>query len=168
MFSFAIFAVAYVMYLPFIELYTKGVTDINYLNTLYPALFIAIELLSGCRCSMQNTINVAGHFQSTLRQTILETTINLVVSLVSVANFGMIGVLFGTVAALLYRSNEIIYYGNRKILNRSPWPSYRIYILDLILFLAAAATSGFLNLHFSNYFTFLIAAAAASGASAGS
>ena len=34
--------------------------------------------------------------------------------------------------------------------------------LDLILFLAAAAASGFLNLHFSNYFTFLIAAAAAS------
>ena len=43
------------------------------------------------------------------KRQILETTINLVVSLVSVANFGMIGVLFGTVAALLYRSNEIIY-----------------------------------------------------------
>jgi len=124
MVNFILLGTAYVLYLPFIELYTRGVTDIVYVDPWLPILFVGIEILSGCRRAMQNTIHVAGRFRDTVRQTVAETAINLIVSLVLVGFFGIYGVLIGTIIALLYRSNEIIWYGNRKILGRNPWKSY--------------------------------------------
>ena len=42
--------------------------------------------------------------------------------------------LIGTIAALLYRTNDMILYANRRILNRSPWITYRRWLLNAALF----------------------------------
>ena len=64
----------------------------------------------------------------------MESVINLVVSLIAVNYFGIYGVLLGTIAALLYRSNDIILYANKRILQRGSWNTYRRWILDLLLY----------------------------------
>ena len=64
----------------------------------------------------------------------LETIINLVVSFVCVFKFGIYGVLFGTIAALLYRANDIIIFANCKLLKRSAWPTYRRWLINLVIF----------------------------------
>ncbi len=157
MVSFALFSVAYVLYLPFIALYTSGVTDISYIDVLLPGLFIGIELLSGCRRAMQNTINVAGHFQETVRQTVLEMGLNLTISLFGVWKFGMRGVLMGTIVALLYRSNEIILYGNHKILGRSAKKSYCIYAMNAMIFGCVVGVAHRHSLVVSGYGGFFVA-----------
>ena len=119
-FAFALFSVALNLYLPFMKLYTANVTDINYVDYNLAVLFIIIELLNVMRAPMLYTINYAGHFKQTVPQTIAESVINLVVSLIGVVYLGIYGVLLGTVIALLYRTNDIIIYSNKKILNRPP------------------------------------------------
>ena len=47
---------------------------------------------------------------------------------------GIYGVLLGTIIALLYRMNDIIIYANKKILNRSPWKTYRILLTYFLIF----------------------------------
>ncbi len=142
---YALFSVALFLLLPFMRLYTANVTDINYIDPWLAILFVACSLLERSRTQMLDTITFAGHFRETVRPSIIESAINLTVSLIGVIFLGIYGVLLGTVAALLYRSNDIIIYGNRKLLECSPWKSYSIYLVDIVLFFVSY---GLLNLLF--------------------
>ena len=67
--------------------------------------------------------------------------INIGVSLLGVFLWGIYGVLIGTIAALLFRANAMIIYANKKILHRSPWKTYRRWLVNLALFIAVTALS---------------------------
>lgn len=131
---FAVYTVAAVLFLPFIKLYTRGVTDIEYADIKLCLLFVVIELLTYARIPMLNTINYAGHFKNTLPQTLIETAINLTVSLTAVHFLGIYGVLLGTVAALVYRDIDVFLYVNHRILKRSAGKTFYIYSVDVCLF----------------------------------
>ena len=130
---FALFTLTYLFILPVLQLYTAGVTDISYIDPYLPALFTCMQVLNYGRITSNNLINFAGHFRQTQGRAIGEMTINLAVSLICVGLFGIYGVLFGTIAALLYRTNDFIVYANRVILGRSPWPTYRRWLLNAAL-----------------------------------
>ena len=112
---FSILTVAYILILPFMRLYTAGVNDVNYINFWLPVLFVAIKLLTNVRTSANNVITIAGHFQKTQNRSILESAINLTASIAFVIFFGIYGVLLGTIAALLYRSIDIVIYQIAKV-----------------------------------------------------
>lgn len=133
--TFCLYCIANIFILPFITLYTDGVDGISYVDTYLPYLFIAVKLLGNGRSSSLMTINYAGHFKQTQYRSLLESAINIVVSLLCVWKFGIYGVLMGTIAALLYRTNDMILYANRKILGRSAWTTYRRWLLNLALFI---------------------------------
>ena len=126
-------SVALFMFVPFMRLYTSGITDINYVDYRLAVLFVSIELLSSMRVVMVKTISIAGHFKLTTSRTILESIINLTVSLVGVRLWGIYGVLAGTVVALAYRTNDIIIYSNVRLIGRSPIKTYLIHIMNLVL-----------------------------------
>ena len=122
--TFSLYCVANIFILPFLKLYTRGVSDINYVDKILPYLFIATYLLSNGRSAAQRVIEYAGHFKLTQDRSIIESIINIVVSLVCVSKFGIYGVLCGTIAALLYRTNDMILYAAKKLLKRSPFKTY--------------------------------------------
>jgi len=129
-------SVALFLFIPFMRLYTAGITDINYVDYRLAVLFVTIELLSSVRVMMTRTISFAGHFKLTTTRTIAESIINLTVSLVAVRFWGIYGVLMGTVVALLYRTNDIIIYSNVRLIGRSPLKTYSIHLLNLVLLIA--------------------------------
>lgn len=135
---FSLYAITYIFLLPFIRLYTQGVTDINYLDPNLPVLFVFVHLLSSGRSACNQAITIAGHFKLTQNRAIIESAINLIVSIIAVQFLGIYGVLFGTIAALLYRTIDIILYANRKILNRKVWITCRRWLLNLVLFILVA------------------------------
>lgn len=128
-----LYSVALFLFVPFMKLYTSGITDINYVDYRLAVLFISIELLSSMRIMTVKTINFAGHFKLTTSRTIAESGINLVVSLIAVRIWGIYGVLLGTIVALLYRTNDIIIYSNVRLMGRSPLKTYCIHLLNLVL-----------------------------------
>lgn len=130
---FALFSITSIFILPFMKIYTAG-ADINYIDWKLPILFTAYQLLSYGRTSSNNIISFAGRFKETQWRAWLETGINLLVSFVGVFKFGIYGVLIGTVVALLYRANDIIIYANKSVLKRSPWPTYRRWLVNLLIF----------------------------------
>lgn len=131
---FAVYSVVLYLYLPFMKIYTKGVSDINYIDKWLAVLFVVISLLTHCRVFMLQTINYAGHYRETMKRSVAETLINLVSSFIGVWLWGIYGVLLGTVAALLYRTNDIIVYANVKLLKRSPKKTYLQYFSAIVLF----------------------------------
>ena len=155
--SFALFATALFLFVPFMKLYTQGAEDINYADYKLALLFVAIALLTAARVPMLRTINYAGHFKLTTPQTIIETIINLIVSIIGVFIWGIYGVLLGTIIALLYRTNDVIIYSNVKLLNRSPLKTYLIYCVNIMVFflLQLIFYACFQKWEINTYFDFL-------------
>lgn len=139
--TFSLFCIANVFILPFLKVYTADITDINYIDALLAYLIVATNLLSSGRNSSGQIIEYAGHFKQTQWRAILESAINITVSIICVFKFGIYGVLIGTIAALLYRTNDIIIYANKRILNRSPWKTYRRWLINLGMFIIVTLIS---------------------------
>ena len=131
--TFALICILNIFILPFMTLYTDGVTDINYIDRYLPILFTTVYLLSNGRASSGLVIDFAQHFEQTKWRAILEATINIVVSIIGIYFFGIYGALLGTIVALLYRANDMILYAS-KLMRRSCWITYRRWGCNAILF----------------------------------
>ncbi len=138
---FACMTVTLYLTLPFVRIYTQGIHDVDYIDGKLPLLFALIELLSASRETCSKLIAAAGHANRTIPNTLLESGLNLTLSLLLARYIGIYGVLAGSIIALLYRSNDIILYANRKILRRQPWRSYRNHGVFFALFIL----NGFLS-----------------------
>jgi divalent metal cation (Fe/Co/Zn/Cd) transporter len=138
------------------ELYTSGITDINYIDFWIPTLFVIIKLLGNARATSNNVINIAGHFKNTQNRAILELIINLVISLVFVQFLGIYGVLIGTIAALIYRSVDMVVYANKKILERNPWLTARRWLTNIIIFLILVTAAKAVNIYPASYISTIV------------
>lgn len=156
--SFALFSIASIFILPFLRLYTNGVTDINYIDEALPILFYLCQVLDYGRKTSSNLINFGQHFKQTRGRSILEMCINLIVSLCAVVKFGIYGVLFGTIAALFYRTNDMILYANHVILQRSAWPTYRRWIRDFAISIICIVIGRSLPQQYAGYVHIIVVA----------
>ncbi|WP_379157728.1 lipopolysaccharide biosynthesis protein [Paenibacillus sp. sgz5001063] len=153
---FSILTVVYLLILPFMRLYTAGVNDVNYINFWLPVLFVVIKLLTNARTSSNNLITIAGHFRNTQFRSIMESAINLGASIIFVLFFGIYGVLMGTIAALLYRSIDIVVYANRVLLERSPWVTFRRWLINVAVFVAIVFINTKLDLTMTSYTSIIL------------
>lgn len=160
-FVFAVVAAACIVILPFVRLYTDGVTDVDYMRPALPVLFALVQVLSVGKLIPQKLVDSAGKTQATVPNTLAEAAINIVASVVFVNLFGMAGVLLGKIVALLYRTNDVVLYANRKVLRRFPWHTYKMYLLNLLVFAAVMAVSFAIPLEIGGYLQFLLSGAAA-------
>ncbi|MEO2075954.1 MAG: sugar isomerase [Bacillus sp. (in: firmicutes)] len=155
-FVFSVFSITYLLISPFIRLYTTGITDINYNDLWLPILFTSIKLLSYARSPAGDAIGIAGHFKDTQKSSLIESSINIICSLIFVYFYGIYGVLLGTIVALLYRSIDIIIYANRKILNRDPWITVRRWGLNSFIFLSIALISNVFRINPKSYLEIIL------------
>lgn len=147
---------AYVVILPFIRLYTRGVTDINYIIPSLPVLFCLVQLLSWSRYVQGNLTGVAGYAKPTSYISIIEATINVVVSLIFVHKYGIVGVLIGTVVALPLKVIYTTYISDKKVMHRSYTKSLRILLSNYLLFALTVLVSNRLNVTAANYLSFFV------------
>lgn len=155
-FIFSICSVAYSLILPFIKLYTSGINDIVYLDNWIPILFVSIKLLTNVRSASNSIINIAGHFRKTQSRTIAESILNILFSLLFIQFFGIYGVLMGSIVAIIYRSTDIIFYTNRKILNRSPKKTFKRWLVNIFMFLIITYLTSLLRININSYIELIL------------
>ena len=151
MITFSLYCICRVMMNPFLVLYTDGVNDIQYVDPVLPWLFTIYFLLHNGRTSSATVINIAQRFEDTKWRSIIESVINLTVSVICVIRFGVYGVLIGTIAALLYRTNDMIIYA-AGILKRSCWITYKRWLLNLAVFGVVSLVLNRFDFVVENYF----------------
>lgn len=152
---FGALTVSYWLILPFVRLYTDGVADVNYIDPWMPLLFCLVQMLSWGRYVSGNLTGLAHHAKEMGKASIIETAINLILTLFLVQIFKMRGVLIATVVALLTKSIYVIWFANRKILNRSTWHTYSTLILNYLLFgIIGVVGSNIFILEINNYIDF--------------
>lgn len=133
--TFSLYCITNAFILPFLKLDTDGISDIIYIDSLLPYLFIATYLLSNGRSAAQRVIEYSGHFKLTQNRSIIESAINLTVSFIAVNRFGIYGVLIGTIVALLYRTNDMILYAAHRVLKRSACRTYLKWWVNFVTFI---------------------------------
>lgn len=112
--------------IPFIKLYTKGITDANYVNLPFAIMLILAEVFYTIRIPYHTMVNCTGCFKETRGMAIQEAAINAIVSIALVFKFGIIGVAIGTAASCLFRTiryyifftKHILYLDMKKIIKR--------------------------------------------------
>ncbi len=154
--TFVLFTTAALLTKPFLTLYTVGINDASYIMPGLTLLFVVINLLSGVRSISSSLITVSGHADKTKIRSLIEAGINLAVSLILGYFIGIYGILLGTIVALLYRSNDIIIYANRKILKRSPLHNYVGILINIAAAIGVYCLTYIWNPIIDNYFSLLL------------
>ena len=132
--TFIIYTLMAVFLLPLIQIYTQGINDANYTNVYLVLLFVIMNLLSNGKLPSNHVLEYSGKFEETRSHAITEMVINITVSVVAILKFGICGAIVGTISALLYRGAMMIYYSNKKVLQRSVFNTYKIWLVNLAVF----------------------------------
>ena len=152
----ALMSTTYVMILPFVSLYTKGITDVQYIYKELPIMFCLIQLLSWSRYVSGNLSGIAGYAKKVSRVSLIEAIINIVVSLIFVRFFGVFGVLVGTVFALPLKAIYLNILADKVIMKRSPINTIKIISVNFIIFLLFVLVNNIIVLHVYSYISFII------------
>jgi phosphotransferase system glucose/maltose/N-acetylglucosamine-specific IIC component len=123
-----------VFILPIIQIYTSGIDDANYTNVYLVILFVIMNLLSNGKLPSNHVLEFSEKFEETRSHAIVEMIINIVVSVVAILIWGICGAILGTIVALLYRGAMMIYYSNKKVLNRSVFNTYKLWLVNGAVF----------------------------------
>ena len=145
---------AYYLILPFIRLYTMGVTDINYLYPSLPIMFCLVQLLSWSRYVSGNLVTVAGLAKPAVKINVIEALINLIGSLILVQFFDIVGVLIATVVALPLKVIYCTYISDVKILHRKVWKTVSILGINYLIFISAVLLYEFIDLGIDSWLLF--------------
>lgn len=110
---------------PFVSLYTKGITDANYIVPEFAIIIVLAEFVWAIRQPYNDLVKAAGHFKQTRIGAWIEAISNIVISFILVWNFGIVGVAIGTLFAMAIRTIEFMYHASKYILKRSVWYSLK-------------------------------------------
>lgn len=120
-----VFSATLFLIVPFVKIYTKGVTDANYMRPVFAVLMVIAELICIVRQPYNDLVKVSGHFKQTQIGAWFEVVSNIVISFVLVWKFGLVGVAIGTIFAMLVRTVEFVCYTSKHILQRSVWQAFK-------------------------------------------
>lgn len=126
--------VSYILIIPFIELYTAGVYDAEYVYRWLPLMFCLIQILLWGRYVSGNLTGIAGYARQVSAVSVIEMLVNVTGSVVLVKLWGIEGVLLASAAALSIRVVYTNWLSDRKILKRSSRKTVQIFFVNYTIF----------------------------------
>lgn len=114
-----VFGVTSVLIVPFVKVYTNGITDINYIQPLFAMLLVAANAGHCLRLPYNIMILAGGHYKQTQSNYVIAAIINIGVSILAVRKWGLVGVAVGTVIAMFYQTIWMAVYNSKNLIE---WP----------------------------------------------
>ena len=160
-----VFICTYSLIIPFVKIYTINIKDANYVNYLFSSLIVISEFIYISRLPYQSLVLAGGYFKETKNGAWLECILNLIISILLVIKLGLIGVIIGTIIAMLTRTLELIIFSNKKILKRNSIISFKKIVLfiiesiisiNIIKYIISFNNLNFLNWIINGFITFII------------
>lgn len=145
-----------ILTIPFIELYTNGVADIDYIYKFLPFLFGLIHILSWGRYVSGNLMLISGKSKQASQYSIIEASLNIILSITLCIAFGMYGLLTATIIALSYKVVCVNFYANRIIMKRSARGTITRIASNLFIYISIEMYSWWQPLKISTISQFII------------
>lgn len=119
-----VFGCTGVLIVSFVRVYTKGVTDANYVQPLFAVLLTLAHACHCLRIPYHIMILAAGHYKQTQNNYVIATLMNIILSIATVRWFGLVGVAIGTLVAMLYQTIWMAVYNSKNFIS---WPLKRFF-----------------------------------------
>lgn len=103
---------------PFIQCYTNGITDADYIQPLFAAVIVMAHACHCLRLPYNLMIFAAGHYKQTQNNYIIATIMNIVISVACVKAWGLVGVAVGTLVSMLYQTIWMAFYNAKNLVKR--------------------------------------------------
>lgn len=105
-----VYSVALITIMPFIRIYTSGVTDISYDLPLIGFLFVINGLVYNIKTPQGMLVISAGLYKETKVQTTTQGLIAIIVGGFLAIKYGIIGVLIGSILSNIYRDIDLMFF----------------------------------------------------------
>lgn len=119
------FTLAGLLITPFVQIYTKGITDADYFQPLFGGLIVISEGLYLIKEPHLDLSYSANKFKELSVPAFVEAGINILISILLVNNFGLVGVAIGTIVGMGFRMVYHIYFTTKIVKNRKQWIFYK-------------------------------------------
>lgn len=163
MFCSIVFSTTLITILSFVKIYTRGVTDVEYIRPMYAVVISLATAIQIIRTPYVSFIGGIGHYKQTKKAAIIEAATNIGLSVVLVNFIGIVGVAIGTLAANLIRTLHYGFYIDNHVIKRGKWSFIGkiIWALSNIAVLYIAYTFTFKDIIIEGWFAWLVFAACA-------
>ena len=104
----AVYTVAMVMIMPFVRIYTRGVTDAVYDLPVVGLLFCVNSLAHNFRMPQMMLVSAGGHYRETRSHSVIQLTISVGLGALLIQPLGIAGILIGSLCSNLYRACALI------------------------------------------------------------
>lgn len=131
------FTCAAILILPFIKVYTSGITDVEYIRPVFAYIMVGAYAAYAIRSPYNTLTLAAGHYRQTRNGAFAEAAINVVVSVICVFKWGIVGVAIGTLAAMVFRTVQYALYLSKNILERS----FGVFLKRVLIAVSISAAS---------------------------
>ena len=142
---------AFVLILPFVDLYTSGVTDISYHDSLLGFLAILNVYLYHLKTPQGLLVISAGMYKATRIQTSIQTVILLVAAIALGIPFGGPGILVGCCLSNLYRDIDLAFFIPRKLTKTPVSDTFRRMAISILKCSLTALPFVLLNITCANW-----------------
>ncbi|OUQ33615.1 polysaccharide biosynthesis C-terminal domain-containing protein [Massilimicrobiota timonensis] len=131
---------------PFVLLYTSGIKDANYANYIFSYLITLAYAIYSLRIPYTTIIFAAGHFKETQLYCVIESLLNIILSVIFVIKYGLVGVAIGTCVGVGYRLCASAFYLKKSIINRRYSVFLKNIFIDFLAFILILIATSFLKL----------------------
>ena len=151
-----IFTLTAVLIVPFVQVYTHGVNDADYVQPLFGILLVVANSGHCLRLPYNIMILAAGHYKQTQHNYIIAAVMNVAISIICVKHFGLIGVALGTLAAMVYQTVWMAWYNSKNFIQWSMKNFFKQIVVDAVSAVGIAFFTSCFALSSVNYISWIV------------
>jgi len=156
----AVYAITMIMIMPFIRIYTNGITDAVYDLPMVGMLFAVNSLIHNFRMPTNMLVVAAGLYKETRMQSLMQTLICVGLGAALIQPLGIAGVLIGATCANVYRAAALMMYVPKKVMGVSGRSGFMRSMRSLLTVAVTVAPFYFIPVTPGSYFEWALCAVA--------
>ena len=119
-----VYGLAFILIMPFISVYTKGISDANYYYPVLGGIIVLNGLLYNIKTPQSMLILSAGMYKETRWRVTIQGLIIIVFGAIGGILAGLVGIMLGSCLSNLYRTIDLLFFTPKYITHSSPLKSF--------------------------------------------
>ena len=148
-----VYAVSFVLIMPFVNIYTANITDANYNQPLIGFLFVLNGLLSNIKTPQGTLVISAGLYKETRYQNLAQA---LILGCVLAPSLGIAGILIASCISNFYRDIDLSIFIPKKVTKLPAKQTYKNWLMLTLIIIITIAPYMFFNVQATNYMQWII------------
>ena len=147
-----------ILIIPFVKIYTDGLTDANYIQPIFAAVLVTAYGIRCLRTPYNIWILAAGHFKETYKCHITAAVLNLSASVIAVFYLGLVGVAVGTLIAMCFQTVWMMCYTARNLVKCNFLHILKQFSADIVMVISICFLTANITLQNTSYFDWFVMA----------